>query len=255
LVESTRTFTGKEKKLYFNENKHLFDISTKKIEFNKTTHLMDTIISSKIIHIIVDDFPYQNPDFNKEEQWKNEHWQRNAITRGLEKLNLVDTDVIIISDVDEIPDPTILTSIKMGNIKVDVQILGMDLYYYNLTTKINSLWPLCKILSFGKYKELKKSCNDIRGIQCPVIVNGGWHLSYFGDKYFIQNKIKQFSHQEYNKDDYTNLENIDYKIKNGIDIFNRKMNIHTIELKNNNYLPPDYEEYLSNYINSLVEHN
>ena len=47
LVESTHTFTGYPKKLFYNENKKLFD------KFNQ-----------KIIHIIVDDFPYKYPNIN-----------------------------------------------------------------------------------------------------------------------------------------------------------------------------------------------
>ena len=61
IVESTHTFVGKEKVLFFNENKHLFE------KFNE-----------KIIHIIVDDFPYKYPNINihNNEQWKNEKFQR-----------------------------------------------------------------------------------------------------------------------------------------------------------------------------------
>jgi beta-1,4-mannosyl-glycoprotein beta-1,4-N-acetylglucosaminyltransferase len=57
IVESTYTFSGKEKKLYFNENKHLFE------KFNE-----------KIIHIIVDNIPFKYPNINykNKEQWVNE---------------------------------------------------------------------------------------------------------------------------------------------------------------------------------------
>ena len=75
IVESTHTFIGKEKYMYFNDIKHLFD------DFKE-----------KIIHIIVDDFPYKYPDINihNRDQWKNETFQRNAISRGfkfIENLN------------------------------------------------------------------------------------------------------------------------------------------------------------------------
>ena len=49
LVESRHTFVGKEKSLFYNENKQLFEI------FNH-----------KIIHIIVDDFPHKYPNINIE---------------------------------------------------------------------------------------------------------------------------------------------------------------------------------------------
>ena len=73
LVEATHTFIGKEKPLFYQDNKHLFE------KFNH-----------KIIHVIVDDFPHKYPDINigKNEQWRNEIFQRNCISRGIDKLEL-----------------------------------------------------------------------------------------------------------------------------------------------------------------------
>ena len=47
LVEATHTHVGKEKPLFYKENKHLFE------KFNH-----------KIIHIVVDDFPNKYPNIN-----------------------------------------------------------------------------------------------------------------------------------------------------------------------------------------------
>ena len=147
IVESTHTFIGKEKKLFFNENSHLFEN-----------------FRNKIIHIVVDDFPYKFPniDTSRSEQWVNESFQRDCISRGLNKLSLQNDDVITITDLDEIPDPCTLNKIKKGDIIVDINILQMDLYYYNLNTKFKTLWLFCKIISYKKYNELNISCNDIR---------------------------------------------------------------------------------------------
>ena len=95
LVEATLTHVGKPKELYYNKNKKLFE------KWN-----------DKIIHIIVDDFPFneQTIDCLKNDQWKNEKFQRNCITRGLKKIN---TDFLILSDVDEIPDPTTLAKYNL----------------------------------------------------------------------------------------------------------------------------------------------
>ena len=81
-------------------------------------------------------------------------------------------------------------------------------------------------------------------------MNGGWHLSYFGDKYFIQNKIQNFSHQEFNVFNITDLSNIDERIKNNSDLFGREyVKFSKIETKDNNYLPLYYETYLKNFYN------
>ena len=236
IVESTHTFIGKEKKLFFNENKHLFEN-----------------FRNKIIHIIVDDFPYKYHNVNicMNDVWSNEYFQRNAISRGINYIkDLSQYDVIIISDLDEIPDPYTLDKIKQGDIIVDINILEMDLYYYNLNTRFQSKWSKCKIISYKKYNELNISCDNIRNTQCSIILNGGWHLSYFGDKYFIQNKIQNFSHQELNNSNYTDLDKIENRVKNSSDLYDRDYcKFEKIKIENNKYLPPDYDKYLNKYYN------
>ena len=233
IVESTHTFTGKEKKLFFNENKHMYE------QF-----------SSKIIHIIVDDFPYKCTDtaISAENVWKNEYFQRNAISRGIQSITDVsNSDAIIISDLDEIPDPRTLDKIKNDDIKVTINVLQMDLYYYNLNMKFIGKWNLCKIISYEQYHALNKPCNNIRGMVCDAIPNGGWHLSYFGNAAFIMNKIQNFSHQEYNNEWYTNVSKIEERVQNGRDLYDRSTDMQKIEIKDNNYLPVDYQKYLNKY--------
>jgi beta-1,4-mannosyl-glycoprotein beta-1,4-N-acetylglucosaminyltransferase len=114
LVESTRTFTSNTKQLYYFENKSLFEK-----------------YSDKIIHVIVDDLPFlDNP--TKDQIWKNEKFQRNCIQRGFDSLKLNEDDYIIISDVDEIPDPETLNYIKNQNNLLSGQ-LEQEFYYYNLS--------------------------------------------------------------------------------------------------------------------------
>jgi len=233
IVEATHTHVGKEKPLFFNENKHLFEN-----------------FSNKIIHIIVEDFPYKYPNVNVHngDVWKNENFQRNAISRGINCIkDLSESDLIILADLDEIPDPRTLDEIKKGNIKVDINILEMDMYYFNLNTRFKDKWSACKILSYEYYNKLKISFQDIRGFECPKILNGGWHLSYFGDNFFIKNKIENFGHQEYNNSQYTDLEKIENKIKNSSDLYDRNIAIDKIKIEDNTYLPVDYNKYLNKY--------
>ena len=234
IVESTHTFIGKKKELTYQKNQHLFE------KFAK-----------KIIHVVVDDVPYKYPDidFSRGEQWLNEEHQRNGISRGINSINdLTESDLIIIADLDEIPDPTTLNNIKKTNIKVDNNTLLMDLYYYNLNTKLNGKWNKCKILKYKIYKALNKTCNEIRNTASQEILNGGWHLSYFGDKYFIQNKIQNFSHQEYNNPYFTDIYKIEERVNNFKDLYDRS-DLEKTEIKDNTYLPTDYNIYLKKYYN------
>ena len=129
----------------------------------------------------------------------------------------------------------------------------MDLYYYNLNSKLTINWTHAKILSYNKFKELSMNCDEIRFYNftnpCNIILNGGWHLSFFGDSNFIQNKIHKYAHQELNVEPITNIQNIEYHINNFTDIINRNnMNIIKLPIKNNTYLPPEYERFLKKFI-------
>ena len=241
IVESTHTFVGKEKTLYFENNKHLFD------EFK-----------DKIIHIVCNDMPHIHPNINyvANQQWNNEKHQRNCIHTGIDIYNsmngLTDEDILLISDVDEIPDKNTLSIIKNNSIPNAVYSLEMGFYYYNLTSKILNNWDKAKLVLYKMYKELVErglKCDDIRQMNAIKIRRGGWHLSYFGDSNFIQNKIQQFSHQELNTTNFTDLKKIEKRIKNSTDLFDRSNNpIMKIPIDRNNYLPYEYETYLKDYI-------
>ena len=144
LVESKYTHSGKEKSLCYNENKNLFE------KYN-----------SQIVHIILNDFPYKFPniDYLKNQQWDNEHYQRNSIKNGIDKLNLNENDVIIVSDLDEIPDYNLLSSIKNNTFIVNnIYSLEQDFYYYNLNSRMLKKWIFSKIdlRLFKKFLLLQK---------------------------------------------------------------------------------------------------
>ena len=232
IVEATHTHAGYEKELYFEKNKEVF-----------SKYL------NKIIHVVVTDFQYIQPniDFSKNEQWVNENHQRNCISRGIETIELLDDDVIIVSDLDEILDPETLRKIKINEIIITANSLKQDFYYYNLNSKINSQWIGSRILTYQKINELKIKYNDIRSSTFPVIPNGGWHLSYFGDSTFIQNKMINFAHQEFGEE-IRNIKNIEQNLNNSIDPYNRNyQNIIKIKISDNEYLPPMYKELLNKF--------
>ena len=242
LVESTHTFTGKEKPLFYDENKTRFE------RFN-----------NKIIHIVVNNFPYKFPNINYDsnQQWENEYYQRNCIKLGIEKITslLKDEDIILTSDVDEIPDPNILIKAKENTLLFNTQYLNrlaLDMYYYNLYYRIGegSNWHGIKLFTFYAYKNMKITFQQMRvwehTYNVPIIEKGGWHLSYFGDIQFIIKKIESFSHQEYNNKNYIENNIIETKIKNGINLLNNS-NLVYIPIEENKYLPYKYDLYLKKF--------
>ena len=240
IVEATHTHVGNEKPLYFNEIKHLFGK-----------------INDKIIHIIVDDFPHKAPNINLStvngDQWVNEQFQRNCIMRGLEKIpDLQGEDIIIITDLDEIPDPRMLSRIKNGNLPVTLNKIEMDFYYYNLNTKFINKWAVGYL---GRYDYILNSLNSgntlsiIRFREYNNIPNGGWHLSYFGDVKFIQNKLQQFGHVEYSGEEYTNETYITNHIRKGQSIFDSNDdNIIKLPIRSNRNPPLLFHIFLTKYI-------
>ena len=242
IVESTHTYVGNEKALYFDEFKKEFP------SYN----------NDRIIHVIVDDFPYKAPDIQlgpsfENHQWINERFQRDCINRGLEQISdLENEDIIIVSDLDEIPDPRTIQKIKNGEIDVSINHMEMSMYYYNLNTIHRNYWCCGFLYKYGELLDKSYTLSEIRmkSLDTPNITNGGWHLSYFGDISFIQNKLREFAHVEYRGNEYTD-ENF---IKNKIDIANslfdrnNESGITKQSIKDNTYPPLYYKTFLSKYV-------
>ena len=102
-------------------------------------------------------------------------------------------------------------------------------------------WNKAKILNFKTYRGNRRNCDRIRMSNRKknlTIKNGGWHLSFFGNNKFIQNKINNYAHQEYNTQEVKN--NVDNNMKNGVGLFtNEKLTF--IHIKDNNNLPINYK--------------
>lgn len=226
LVEATVTHVGNPKPLFFEENKSMF------------SKYLD-----KIIHVVVDDMP-KPPVLRllkiNNVNWARENHQRKCIRRGIERLSLQDDDLIIISDLDEIPNKSVLKTNKIDTLYSLVQ----DLYYYNLTLKQKNKWNQSKICDYKTYKYYNSDAQVIRMIQTSnLIENGGWHFSYFGNIDFIVNKIRNFCHSDW-------FETLSHdEIKNKIESGKFLLDSHLTELiripiEENTNLPEGYEVFI-----------
>lgn len=184
LVEATRTQNNQEKPLYYEENKERYK------EFN-----------DRIIHVMVNDFP------NELGKWTIENHQRNCISRGLKECN--PDDLIIISDLDEIPDPKLLNKIVDSE-----KIIAFDLncFQYYLNDLVFGLpWDHgCKILTYKNFQtildddgcdhgaldekvNIGTTASKIRlysGPRQKRYDNAGWHFSYMGGDEAILKKLQ-----------------------------------------------------------------
>jgi beta-1,4-mannosyl-glycoprotein beta-1,4-N-acetylglucosaminyltransferase len=213
LVESTVTHRGEPKELFYEKHKQDF------AEW-----------SDKIIHVIVRDNPMDtNP-------WVRENFQRNCISRGLVDVN--DDDIIMISDVDEIPDRDIVKN----HLDAPICSFHMLAFQYNFEyLQVNEPWfgtvmtktQTLKVYTPQKLREMRWSI--------PYYKNAGWHLSSFGDEEFVANKIYNFAHchdessQNKTKDTYKMF------IERGVHTDGKMKLAHTPEELLNN-VPKDLKE-------------
>jgi beta-1,4-mannosyl-glycoprotein beta-1,4-N-acetylglucosaminyltransferase len=254
VVEATRDHAGKKKKLNFNLS-----------NFKK--------YSNKVIYIVVDDIPENVHPYKKKNYHENfvrENYHRNCISRGLTKAS--QQDLIMISDVDEIPN---LTNLSMFNKKNKFAFFRQKLFRYKFNTSIPCS-PIQKTLfksdfiewlgtgiCFKKYllspqwlrdKRLEASktlfftsrniCKRLKRffkykfLLPQIINNGGWHFSSVLSPEDMYLKLESFSHGEFNKDEFKNLEIIRTKFDNNIDIFDSRTVLKSIEIDHVNF--PSY---------------
>ena len=207
----------------------------------------------KIIHI------YNESKFENYNSWEKENFQRNLIMEGINKAQ--PDDYILISDLDEIPNPK-----KLKNIyKHKYSVFNQSVFYYkfNLKNISETNWygtRCCKkkyLISPQKLRNekiknypfwrLDKICKK----KFNIIEDGGWHFKYIKTLSDIKKKIKSFAHKEFNKDKYLDDTYLKQKIDNGEDLFERDFKFKKIEVNQNN-LPTYLVENINNYSSWLL---
>ncbi len=127
----------------------------------------------------------------------------------------------MVSDLDEIPNKEAIDrAVRMLDNKHFVALETRQ-FYYNLGQCLVEPWPAIVV---GKYKSLKfVTPQSLRTGKDTLlrIKNGGWHLSYFMGVEGIQNKIMNFAHQEYNNDQFTDLNYIQQRLSKGEELYGR----------------------------------
>ena len=218
IVESTTDHQGNEKKLNFDINK-----------FKK--------FQKKIIYIVVEDTldAIKKPHLGQNSLV--ERHQRNSIMKGLK--NCSDDDLVIISDVDEIPD---LSKLNLFNQKKRYAVFLQKKFDYklNLLNETEGDWHGSKICLKKNLKspqwlrdlKFKKNpfwrIDKIRNLQ--IIKDGGWHFSYLQSPDEILKKIVSFSHGERNVTTFANKKNIEEKIKMQKNIFDLGFSYRKIDI-------------------------
>ena len=199
IVESKFTHKGEKRDLKFNHEK-----------FNK--------FKDKIIYLIYDKVPTKvemiKPEDNEGTKYGKyilnaayrENSQRNFIQEGL--LNAKSDDIILISDVDEIPN---LSEINFNKISQKIFLFKQNMFYYKFNLHIpNFRWTGTKgckkkdlvnpqwlrNIKDRKYSifRLDTFFSDKKYSNAKIIEDGGWHFSNMKTAKEIEHKLKSYLH-------------------------------------------------------------
>ena len=228
IVESTFTHRGDRRNLKFDHKK-----------FEK--------FKDKIIYITFDKEPagievvYENDNEGEKSRKyilnaaKRENGQRDYIVNGLQKASL--EDLILISDVDEIPN---LEEINLDNLKEKILMFQQDMFYYKFDLKLpNMVWSGTKgcrkkyLLSpqwLRNIKDKKYSLfrldiifSKIKYNSIKFIRNGGWHFSNIKSPKEIEHKLKSYLHHREFDEEPLSVDQIDSIMKNKQAIYDLKV--------------------------------
>ena len=251
IVEAKESFTGKEKGFIFEKNIKLFEKYLDKIYYFKIsdTHksyesLIDFLskkdqeIYKKIQSILLKHDYYDKQKLH----YVLDTYHRECLHIPMSKICKND-DLIIISDLDEIPKDEILKNI--GNFKKPLVCRQNEFKYY-LNLYSNNKW---KGSIIDRYSVIKnKSLNILRkeSNKFNILYPGGYHFTSIGKENEIINKIENWGHQEYNRKFIKN--NVHKNIIKGRDIFYRigeKKNI-VIDLENSKIFDQNMARIIKN---------
>ena len=260
IVESTQNHKGIKRELLFDQSK-----------FQK--------FKNKIIYLVYDEIPknVETISDNEDENEKDrkyimnavyrENSQRNFITKGLQKAD--ENDLILVSDVDEIPK---LNSLNLSKIDNKILIFKQDMFYYKFNLAIpNFKWSGTK----GVKKKNLKSPQWLRNIKdrkyaffridtffsekkytnIKIISDGGWHFSNIKNAKMIEHKLKSYLHHREFDQVSLSVDEIDNLIKNKKAIYDLRVDKKVNKVGNgvvlNNYnlnkLPKYINENLDKY--------
>ena len=222
ICEATLDHAGNKKKLNFDIKK-----------FRK--------YENKIKYIVIDDLPKIVKKFKK--HWHPAHardqFQRNSLVRGLSDCD--PNDLIMISDLDEIPNPEKISDFKKED-KYACFVQDNFLLKFNLLNISEPKWCGTRMC---RKKDLKSPqwLREIKTKKMPFykfykpkfdkfIENGGWHFSSVKNAEGIYKKLNSYSEQQWNNKKFKNMEIIERKIEQKKDLFDRNHDFKVLKIDN-----------------------
>ena len=215
IVEADVTYTGKKKNWNFPDilNNKLKKFSHK-IKYYKMIVDLEKAEREKHPNYIPLGGTYGR-------SWKIENMQRNYIKEACK--DFAAKDIIIISDLDEIPSKEKIKFIKscdfitVAPVGLQQSLFQLNCKYLNLEKWIGSVVTTKELID--KYEPQSFRDNKER---ISFFTNAGWSFSSFGGLNRVKTKFEAFAHEEYNKEEFKNDEHLIKCMEDGEDLFKRK---------------------------------
>ena len=189
-----------------------------------------------------------------------ENGQRNHIHEALK--NAEENDLILISDVDEIPN---LSKLNFNNIKEKIILFKQDMFYYKFNLRLpNLIWTGTKgckkknlinpqwlrNIKDRKYPffRIDTFFSNVKYISIKIISNGGWHFSNIKTPKEIEHKLRSYLHHREFDEHPLSVEEIEKIIKNKKAIYDLKVDKTVNKIGNGNILEKFEINKLPKYI-------
>jgi len=239
IVESAFTFTGVAKPLKLKQHirDHLPQYANKITVLENLEYLTEQnfdllVCEAKLSPgsikelIQIKDTTHQNAT-----TWLNDGYQRELLGNLVIK-HTKPQDIVLISDVDEIPSHDFIRVLRPG--ENTLTFASMTQHRYDI--HFLDLKPWIGTVATNRETLIKRGINECRfftkrrlaGSDVLHRSNGGWHFTSFGSPAEIRQKIYAWGHQELNTP--INRLLLTFRIRRGLDIFGRKMTIEYVKI-------------------------
>ena len=258
IVESIYNHKGEKRNLLFNSQK-----------FEKFNDKIIYLVYDKIPQLVE---PIKETDNEKEKDGKyimnalyRENAQRDFILEGLKSAKK--DDLILISDVDEIPK---LSSVNLNQIKNEIILFKQDMFYYKYNLVLpNFKWTGTKAVKKKNlispqwlrnvkdrkypFYRIDTFFSDKKYIGIKIINDGGWHFSNIKSPEMIEHKLRSYLHHREFDQVSLSIEEINELVKKKQAIYDLRVDKRVNKVGNGVILENFEMKKLPNHINDNID--
>jgi|TARA_B110000438_G_C15701487_1_gene601225 beta-1,4-mannosyl-glycoprotein beta-1,4-N-acetylglucosaminyltransferase len=258
IVESIYNHKGEKRNLLFNSQK-----------FEKFNDKIIYLVYDKIPQLVE---PIKETDNEKEKDGKyimnalyRENAQRDFILEGLKSAKK--DDLILISDVDEIPK---LSSVNLNQIKNEIILFKQDMFYYKYNLVLpNFKWTGTKAVKKKNlispqwlrnvkdrkypFYRIDTFFSDKKYIDIKIINDGGWHFSNIKSPEMIEHKLRSYLHHREFDQVSLSIEEINELVKKKQAIYDLRVDKRVNKVGNGVILENFEMKKLPNHINDNID--